>query len=135
MPVHAGGAAVENLEAVHPDVAHAGLETAGENQRQGHERSGIFGPAVQYRQLPQIHVLSLENNLLAGRRLAAETPRKKTGYRKGRGQQSQHITKTARRRNFHQVAHTLAQLVQVFDPESHADASRTAKKIGGRWKG
>ena len=47
LPVHAGGALVVDLHAIHADVALAGSGIAGDDAGQSDEASGIFGPALQ----------------------------------------------------------------------------------------
>ena len=47
LPVHARGALVVNLHAIHADIALAGFRVAGDHARQGDEASGILRPALQ----------------------------------------------------------------------------------------
>ncbi len=47
LPVHAGGALVVDLHAIHADVALAGLGIAGDDAGQGDEAAGILRPALQ----------------------------------------------------------------------------------------
>ena len=53
LPVHAGGALVEDLHAVHAAVALAGVGVAGEDQRQGDEAPAVLRPALQDREVEQ----------------------------------------------------------------------------------
>ena len=47
LPVHAGGALVVDLHAVHADVALAGFRVAGDDAWQGDEAACILRPALQ----------------------------------------------------------------------------------------
>ncbi len=49
LPVHAGGAAVEDLHAVRADVAHAGFRIFREHQRKRDELTAVVRPAFQDR--------------------------------------------------------------------------------------
>ncbi len=47
LPMHAGCALVENLDAVAAAIALAGIGVAGENHGQRDEAPGVFRPALQ----------------------------------------------------------------------------------------
>ena len=51
LPMHAGGAAVVDLHAVHAEVARAGLGVAGVDVRQRDEAAAVLRPALQDRQV------------------------------------------------------------------------------------
>ena len=53
LPVHAGGALVEDLHAVHAAVALAGIGIAREHHRQRDEAAAILRPALQHRIIEQ----------------------------------------------------------------------------------
>ncbi len=48
LPVHAGGALVENLHAVHAAIALAGIGIARKHQRQRDEAAAVLRPALQH---------------------------------------------------------------------------------------
>ncbi len=50
LPVHPGGASVENLHAVHADVAVARVGVLRVDGRERDERAAVLGPAFQHRQ-------------------------------------------------------------------------------------
>ncbi len=71
VPVHSGGVAVIDLHAVHarvPPPVHA----LGEDHGEGHETPAVLGPAFQYGERAEVHLVALQDDLLAGR--ARRTP-------------------------------------------------------------
>ena len=50
LPMHAGGVFIENLNAIHPHIAAAGVGIMRENHRQRDERAAVLRPAGQHRQ-------------------------------------------------------------------------------------
>jgi hypothetical protein len=64
LPVHAGGALIVNLHAVHAAVALAGLRVLGEDHRQGDVGAAVLRPAGEDGDLLQIEAVLL-NDLLA----------------------------------------------------------------------
>ena len=67
LPVHAGGALVVDLHAVHADVALAGFRIAGDDAGQRDETAAILRPALQNGKVEQREVVALDH-FLAGRR-------------------------------------------------------------------
>jgi hypothetical protein len=70
LPVHAGGAAVVHLHAVHPEVVASSIRVRRVDQGERHERTSILGPAGQCRQAiePDIRGQLLDDR--SGRHLA-----------------------------------------------------------------
>ena len=65
LPVHAGGALVENLQAVHAAVAFAGIGIAREDHRQRDERAAVVGPAREHGVIVERKAVGLDD-FLAG---------------------------------------------------------------------
>ena len=65
LPVHAGGAFVEDLHAVHAAVALAGFGVAGEDHGQGDEGAAVIGPAGEHGVIVQGEVVVFDD-FLAG---------------------------------------------------------------------
>ena len=61
LPVHAGGAVVVNLQAVHADVAFAGLGIARDYAGESDEAAGILGPALQDGEVEQREIVALDH--------------------------------------------------------------------------
>ena len=74
LPVHARGALVVDLHAVHAAVALAGVRVPGEDQRQGDEAAAVVGPALQDRVVGQREAVAPDDFLAgpAGNRLREE---------------------------------------------------------------
>ena len=53
LPVHAGGAVIVNLDAIHADVALAGVGVFGDDAREGDEAAAVQGPALLNRKIQQ----------------------------------------------------------------------------------
>ena len=58
VPMHPERLIVENLEAIHADVALAGVGIVREHQRQGDVAAAVIGPALQDGQLRELEVLT-----------------------------------------------------------------------------
>ena len=134
VPVHAGGLFVKDLHPVHADISLSGGQTFGDDERQGDEPAGILGPAVKDRQVKEIDVVALENNLLAGRNLDAGFSGKEPRYGKSGRQHSQHVPQILGRRHLNDFPDPVPEVFQVFDPKGQTDPLLAAEQIGGDWK-
>ena len=69
LPVHADGTAVVALQAVHAEVAGAGLGVLGVGEPEVEEDAAVVGPGVQPGQQVEVDLVALEHDLLARRAL------------------------------------------------------------------
>ena len=67
LPVHEGRALVDDLHAIHADVADARLRVLRDHGGEGDERRRIARPAALDREKAEIDVIALEHDLLARR--------------------------------------------------------------------
>ncbi len=95
VPVHARGAGVESLHAVHAHVAYAALGIDRVHHRQRDERPAVVLPRAQQRQTADVGLVAFQNYLLtrsAPRRLARKPSRHvgQQGRAFGRERSAQH---------------------------------------------
>ena len=68
LPVHAGGAFVVNLNAVHATIALAGFRVLREDHRERDVAAAVFGPALEDREIVQGEAFRLDDFVAGGLR-------------------------------------------------------------------
>src|ERR1700676_4674763 len=118
LPVHAGGALVVNLHAVHAYVALAGFWIARKYAGQSNEPSGIFGPALQDGKIEQREIVALDHFFTGAGR---DGFRKELAYLAEHGEHFYFVEKALRRLHVHESADAFGDFVQIiaFERESH----------------
>ena len=126
LPVHAGGALVINLHAVHADVALAGLGVAGDHARQGDEAARILGPALQDGKIEQREIVALDDFLAGagGDGLGKELP-----HFRQHGEHFYFVEKTLRRLHIHESADAVGDLVEGIDLKRQIHAAGGAELV------
>ncbi len=127
LPVHERRAPVDDLHAVHADVADVRLRVLRDDRREGDERGGVARPAALDRQPPEVDVGPLEEDLLA-RRL-----RHRLGHRVRHGLQLQEpldlLPEALRRLHVEDVAELRGDVVELLDAEREAHAALGAELV------
>ena len=129
MPVHAGRGVVEDLHAVHPDIAHASHRARRIDERQGDEAPAVLRPALENGQLAQLR--GILHDILAGRVTFVLT-----GDPRGRlvelRQEPELITETGpgTQHAAHQFVDLRPDVIEVGHAQRIADARLGAHQIG-----
>src|SRR5262245_33988683 len=89
LPVHRDGLRTEHLYAIHADVSDPALWILRDHHRQCDERPAVLGPRRHHRNLSQVDLIALPNDLLAWRSSPSERARRKSGYLEQLGNQRQ----------------------------------------------
>ena len=126
LPVHAGGALVVNLHAIHADVAFAGLGIARDHAGQRDEAAGVFGPALQDGEIQQREVVPLDDFLArAGRHRLG----KKLAHFGQHGKHLYFVEKTLRRFHVHESADAVGHLVERVNFKRQIHAASRAELV------
>jgi hypothetical protein len=127
LPVHRGGAAVDALHPVHPDVAGTGVGILGDDVGQREERSAVCRPARHHGERHEIDVVTERDHLLAS---GARDPPRNGGSE--RRQLARHLGELARALRGARVDELLdgARVVlEIFDAERARHATPRAVRI------
>ena len=126
LPMHARGALVVNLHAVHAKIALAGLWIARGNAGQGNEASAIFRPALKDGEVEERKVIALNDFLAGARRHRA---REKLSCL---GQQREHfqlVEESLGRLHIHEHADAGRDLIVGFHAHRHFHACIRAELV------
>ena len=126
LPVHAGGALVVDLHAVHADVALAGLGVAGDHAGQSDEAAGILGPALQDGKIEQREIVALDD-FLAG--AGGDGLGKELAHLRQHGKHFHFVEKTLRGLHVHEGADAVGNLIEGVDLERKVHAAGGAELV------
>src|SRR6516164_1980290 len=127
LPVHPGRSLVVNLHSVHAHISLAGLRILRKHEWKGDESSAILGPALQYRKVQQVDVVSLPHNLLAGSLL--HTFRKERPQLRQLRQHLDLVEQALRRLHIHKSADSCRHVIKLFHLKGKRHPSHAAKCI------
>ena len=126
LPVHAGGALVVHLHAIHADVALARLRIAGDHGRQRDEASAVFGPALQDGKIEQREVALLDDFLA---RAGGDFLGKELAHLGQHGQHLDLVEQTLRRLHIHEHLDAIGDLVERIDFKRQTHAPLGAELV------
>src|SRR5437870_12599375 len=128
LPMHRQRARTQYLYAVHSDIPNASLRIFRDHHRQRDVRTAVLWPAGDYRQLRQVYVVALQNDVLTGRLSTFHARRKLPDLEQTR-QHCQLSDQTLRHLQVEHLGDALSDLVQIIDAERKADAAHRSEKI------
>ena len=126
LPVHAGGAFVVDLHAVHADVAFAGLGIAGDHARQRDEAARILGPALQDGKIQQRKIVALDD-FLAG--AGGDGLGEELAHLRQHGEHFYFVEETLRRLHVHEGADAVGDLVEGINLKREIHAAGGAELV------
>src|SRR6202795_844950 len=112
LPVHAGGALVVDLHAVHADVAFAGFRVAGDHAGKRYKAAGILGPALENRKVEERKVVA-PDYFLAG--AAGDSLRKKLAHLGEHGKHFDFVEEALREFDIHEGSNAFGDFFQRVD--------------------
>ncbi len=127
LPVHEGRAPVDDLHAIHADVADSRVRVLRDDRGERDERRGIARPAALDRQQPEVDVVALEDDLLA--RALRDRLRHGVGDRLELEQALHLLHDPLRRLHVEHVAELGRRVVELLDAESEAHAPLAAELV------
>ena len=127
LPMHEGRALVDDLHAVHADVADTGLRVLRDHGGERDERRGIAGPAALDRQPAEVDVVALEDDLLAG--ALGDRLRERVRDRLQLEQALDLLDDPLGRLHVEHVAELRGGVVQLVDAEREAHAALGAELV------
>ncbi len=127
LPVHEGRALVDDLHAVHADVADTGLRVLRDDGGKRDERRRIAGPAALDRQPAEVDVVALEDDLLAG--ALGDGLRQRVRDRLQLEQALDLLDDPLRRLHVEHVAELGGRVVELLDAEREAHAPLGAELV------
>ena len=126
LPVHAGGALVVNLHAVHTDVSFAGFGVARDHAGQRNKPARVFGPALQDGKIKQREIIALDDFLARarGHGLGKELP-----HFSQHGKHLYFVQKTLRRFHVHESPDAVGHLIKRVHFQGQVHAASGAELI------
>ena len=119
LPVGASGGGVVDLEAVHADIAFAGVGVAGDDAGEGDEASGVLRPALQDGEVEEGEVVALDD-FFAGA-CGDGLGKKPSSF----GEERKHfefIEEALRGFEVHEDADAVGEFIEGVDPEGELHA-------------
>ena len=130
LPVHRGRTLIENLYPVHPDVSLAGIWVMRKHKRQRDVASTVLRPAVQDRQLVEIHIVAGHDHFLAAAIAPVVARRHLRQHSQLRNQLSRSLNEPALRHlRLQKVGDLARDVVDIHRPERHAHPLARAEHI------
>ena len=129
LPVHAGGAGVVDLHAVHADVPFAGGGVAGDDAGQGDEAAAILRPRLQDGQLEKVDLVAGVDDLLAGGIAGGDDPGEEAADLRQHRQHLQLVHHAGGGLGVEQGADAVGDTVERIDVEGELHAGLGAELI------
>src|ERR1700675_2788250 len=126
LPMHAGGAPIVNLHAIHAEVAFAGFGIARDHTRQGDEAAGVFWPALENGKVVERKAIT-ENDFLA--RPGGNRFRKELSHLREQGDHLYLVEEALRGLHIHKLADAVGHLAELVDFEREIHAAGGAELI------
>ncbi len=129
LPVHAGGALVVHLHAVHARITLAGFGIARNHERQRDELAAIAGPRLQDRNRSKVHFLATGSTSLQGAPLRSITFGKERADLRQHGEHLQLVHQTGRHLWFQQRFDPTSDDIQRICLERHPHTAFAAELV------
>src|SRR5580704_3493531 len=126
LPMHAGGAGIEDLHAVHADVALPGSGVARDDAWQRDKTARILGPALQDRKIEKREAIATDD-FLAGSGL--DGLREELAHLGEHGEHFDFVEKALRGFNVHEGADAVGDFVERVDVEGETHATLGAELV------
>src|SRR5260370_29861600 len=133
VPVHGRGIAIQEVKAVHADIAVGGLQVARKDLAERDKAAGVLRPALDHRELRQVDLIAGPDDILAWPRMDA--PWRNTAEL---GQHRYHLDlaqETVGHFGLDQLGDTLGYFVQILDPQALGHAVLGAEYVDRQGKG
>ncbi len=128
LPVHRQRPRPEKLHAIHADVPNAALWILRDDHRQRDVRPAVLRPALDDRELPQVHLVPAPDDLLRRRRPSFHA-RRELGHLEQPRQHAELGDESLRHLHLQQLGDAVADLVEPFDAERHRHPPHRPEEI------
>ena len=117
LPMHASGALVVDLHAIHSDIAFAGFGIAGDDAGEGDETSSVLRPALQDWEIEEGEIITFDDFFA---RAGGNGFGKEFAHLGEHGEHFDFVEKALGRFDIHEGADAIGDLIEIIDIEREA---------------